>query len=183
MIKVIAFDFIGVLVNKNKLDLSLEEKELSSMFDSIFNDADYLIAARKILNKDSTIISVTENLIEKLYKTKDSNIFKKIKEIYPDIKIIISTNHLSFIRNYIGEYFDINYLDDLIISAEVHKVKPNINFYNYLLDKYNINSNELLLIDYNKENISITKKMGIPNLLVNEESDIINEIVMFINNY
>ena len=147
MIKLIAFDFVGVLVNERDIELTDVENKLERMFGPNLNDSDYLIEARKLLEKDSIIMNTTESLIEKLYKVKDRDIFKKIKEKHPNIKIIIATNHLSFVRNFIGESFDVDYLDDLIISAEIHKIKPNVDFYKYLLDKYKINSKELLFID------------------------------------
>ena len=126
-------------------------------------------------------MNTTESLIEKLYKVKDRDIFKKIKEKHPDVKIIIATNHLSFVRNFIGESFDVDYLDDLIISAEIHKIKPNVDFYKYLLDKYKINSKELLFIDDNKENVDSAKNIGISTIKVEKDTDIIQEIDLILS--
>lgn len=39
-----------------------------------------------------------------------------------NIKVIIATNHLPFVRNFIGESFNVNYLENLILSAEIHKI-------------------------------------------------------------
>ena len=138
MIKVIAFDLVGVLAFEKDIKLTDEEEKLERMFGPNLNDADYLNNARKIIKKDSIIMRTTEDLIDKLYEIYDRDIFKKIKNIYPNLKLIIATNHLSYVRNFIGESFDIDYLDDLIISAEVHKIKPNNDFYQYILDKYDI---------------------------------------------
>ena len=131
MIKVVAFDLVGVLVNEKDIELSETEEKLERMFGPNLNDADYLIEARKIIEKDSIIMNITETLIEKLYKVKDREIFKKVKEKNENIKVIIATNHLSFVRNFIGESFNVDYLDDLIISAEIHKIKPNLDFYEF----------------------------------------------------
>lgn len=181
MIKLIAFDFVGVLVNERDIELTDVENKLERMFGPNLNDSDYLIEARKLIEKDSIIMNTTESLIEKLYKVKDSDIFKKIKEKHPDVKIIIATNHLSFVRNFIGESFDVDYLDDLIISAEIHKIKPNVDFYKYLLDKYKINSKELLFIDDNKENVDSAKNIGISTIKVEKDTDIIQEIDLILS--
>lgn len=181
MIKLIAFDFVGVLVNERDIELTDVENKLERMFGPNLNDSDYLIEARKLIEKDSIIMNTTESLIEKLYKVKDRDIFKKIKEKHPNIKIIIATNHLSFARNFIGESFDVNYLDDLIISAEIHKIKPNVDFYKYLLDKYKINPKELLFIDDNKENIDSAKNIGISTIKVEKNTDIIQEIDLILS--
>lgn len=181
MIKLIAFDFVGVLVNERDIELTDVEAKLERMFGPNLNDSDYLIEARKIIEKDSIIMNTTENLIDKLYKVKDRDIFKKIKEKYPNVKIIIATNHLSFVRNFIGESFDVDYLDDLIISAEIHKIKPNVDFYKYLLDKYKINPKELLFIDDNKENIDSAKNIGISTIKVEKGTNIVQEIDLIFN--
>ena len=181
MIKLIAFDFVGVLVNERDIELTDVENKLERMFGPNLNDSDYLIEARKLIEKDSIIMNTTESLIEKLYKVKDRDIFKKINEKHPNVKIIIATNHLSFVRNFIGESFDVDYLDDLIISAEIHKIKPNVDFYKYLLDKYKINSKELLFIDDNKENVDSAKNIGISTIKVEKDTDIIQEIDLILS--
>ena len=66
MIKIIAFDFVGVLVHEKDIDLTDEENKLERMFGPNLCDADYLKEARKIITKDSTIIDITEYLINKL---------------------------------------------------------------------------------------------------------------------
>ena len=181
MIKVVAFDLVGVLVNENDINLTEVENKLERMFGPNLNDAIYLIEARKIIGNDSIIMNVTKTLIDKLYKVKDREIFKKIKEKNKNIKVIIATNHLSFVRNFIDKSFDVDYLDDLVISAEIHKIKPNSDFYEYILNKYNINSKELLFLDDNIDNINGAKKLGINTIKVEKNTDLVEEISKFID--
>ena len=180
MIKVVAFDLVGVLVNEKDIELSEIEEKLERMFGPNLNDADYLIEARKIIEKDSIIMNITETLIDKLYKVKDREIFKKVKEKNENVKVIIATNHLSFVRNFIGESFNVDYLDDLIISAEIHKIKRNSDFYEYILNKYNIDSKELLFLDDNIDNVNGAKQLGINTIKVEENTNLIEEISNFI---
>ena len=180
MIKVVAFDLVGVLVNEKDIELSEIEEKLERMFGPNLNDADYLIEARKIIEKDSIIMNITETLIDKLYKVKDREIFKKVKEKNENVKVIIATNHLSFVRNFIGESFNVDYLDDLIISAEIHNIKPNSDFYEYIIIKYNIDSKELLFLDDNVDNVNGAKQLGINTIKVEENTNLIEEISNFI---
>ena len=141
MIKVIAFDLVGVLVNEKDIDLSEVEDKLERMFGPNLNDADYLIEARKIIEKDSIIMNITETLIDKLYKVKDKEIFKKVKEKNKNVKIIIATNHLSFVRNFIGESFNVEY-----------SPKNRVHFLYCLCFKFNV-------INTNKTNILLPMSM------------------------
>ena len=181
MIKVIAFDLVGVLVSEKDINMSFEEEKIERLFGPNINDSDYLKEARKIIEKDNVIIRTTETLIERLYEVRDNNLFKNIKKKYPDIKIIIATNHVSFKRNYIGEAFGVTYLDDVIISAEIHRIKPNIDFYEYILNKYNIKPNELLFLDDNVKNVDSASRLGISTIKVDKTIDILKEIESKIN--
>ena len=71
---------------------------------------------------------------------------------------------------------DIKNIDDIIISATINKVKPNKDFYEYILDKYNIKNNELLFIDDNIENIKAAASMNINTIKVNKDTDILLSI-------
>ena len=180
MIKVIVFDLVGVLVSEKDIELSEVEEKLERMFGPNLNDEDYLIEARKIIEKDLEVINTTKVLINKLYKVKDKKMFKKIKEINENVKIIIATNHLSFVKDFIKESFNIDYLDDIIISAEIHKIKPNLDFYQYILNKYGIESKELLFLDDNINNINGAQILGINTIKVEKDTNLIDEISKFI---
>lgn len=181
MIKVIAFDLVGVLVTEKDIDLTIEEDKLERMFGSNINDSDYLMEARKIINNDSILMRTTEDLIGKLYKVKDENLFRKIKKKHNNVKIIIATNHVSFVRNFIGENLGVDYLDGVLISAEIHKVNPNPDFYNYILDKFDLKPKELLFLDDNIDNIVGAEKLGINTIKVNKDTDVYSEIIKFLD--
>lgn len=180
MIKDIAFDLVGVLVNERDIVLSNEEEKLERLFGPNLSDGDYLKKANKIVNDETNILDITRALINKLYKVKDREIFKKVKEINSDVKIVIATNHISFVKDFINNNFDTMYLDDLIISAEINKIKPNLDFYKYVLDKYKIEVNELLFLDDNMENINKAKELGIQTIKVEKNSNLVSEVELYI---
>lgn len=177
MIKYIAFDLVGVLVKEKDILLTSEEKKLEKMFGPNINDSEYLLEAKKIFNNDSIIIGTTEKLIDKLYEPREIDIFKKLKERYKNIKIIIATNHISLVRNFIEKTFESVYLDDILISAEMHKIKPDPEFYEFILKKYKIKPNELLFVDDNIDNINSAKKLGIETIKIDKNSNIFAEII------
>ena len=180
MIKVIAFDLVGVLVNERDIVLSNEEEKLERLFGPNLSDEEYLKEANKIVNDETNILDITRALINKLYKVKDREIFKNLKEINSDVKIVIATNHVSFVKEFINSHFDVSYLDDLIISAEINRIKPNLDFYEFILDKYKINANELLFLDDNIENVNGANVLGIKTIKVEKNNDLVSEIEFYI---
>ena len=81
MIKVIAFDLVGVLVNERDIVLSNEEEKLERLLGPNLSDEDYLKKAKEIVCNEKNIVNITKVLINKLYKVNDKDLFKKIKEI------------------------------------------------------------------------------------------------------
>ena len=68
-------------------------------------------------------------------------------------------------------------------NAEIHKVKPNKNFYNHILEKYSIQPKDLLFIDDNEENISSASEIGITTLKVNRNDDnLFEKIINIVRN-
>lgn len=182
MLKVIAFDFVGVLVNEKDIDLGEQEDKLERKFGSNLNDEDYLTFAEQTLKiNNKKAIDITKNIINKLYKVRDADIFTKLKNKYNNIKIIIATNHLSYVEEFINKYFDTTYLDDVIISANINKIKPNANFYNFILEKFNIKSKELLFLDDNVENIDGANKLNIRTIKVEKNMNLYEEVCKFIS--
>lgn len=114
---------------------------------------------------------VVRTLDESEYK---NELGKKLYEEYKEV--IIATNHLSYIKDYIKKSFNLDYLDDVIISAEVHKIKPNSDFYEYILNKYNIAPNELLFLDDNFDNVSKAKQLGINTIKVTKGTNLFTMI-------
>lgn len=173
MIKVIAFDLVGVLVTEKDIILNDTEEKIERLFGANESDEDYINQAELITNEN--IIDITKNIINKLYVVRDKDIFRKIKEKY-QVKIIIATNQIFFIKDYIVNNLDIENIDDIIISAKINKIKPNKDFYEYILDKYNIKNNELLFIDDNIENINTAASININTIKVNKDTDILLSI-------
>ncbi len=176
MIKVIAIDLVGVLVTEKDIDLTKEEDKLERMLGSNTSDIEYINKAKSIINDENEIIKTIINIFDKLYLVKDKDLLKKIKNKYPNIKIIIATNHVSFIRRYLENIYSKEELDDIIISAEINRIKPNKSFYNYILDKYNIIPSELLFIDDSIINIDGASILGINTIKVEKNTNILEEI-------
>jgi HAD superfamily hydrolase (TIGR01509 family) len=158
MIKVVAFDLVGVLVHEQDYLLSNFEARLERMFGSNINDDEYNLIASKLVKGD--INEYTQNIFRKIYEV-DRNLVDTYRKEYPDAKIIIATNHVSYVREFIEKNFDV---DDIIISAEIHYAKPDKEFYQYILRKYEIDSNELLFLDDNIDNINAMNEMCIKNI-------------------
>lgn len=72
---------------------------------------------------------------------------------------ILSNASMSFYE-YFTRHFDLSFFDGVIVSADVHIVKPDIRIYQYLLDKYKLVAHECLFIDDREDNVEGAKEAG-----------------------
>lgn len=182
-IKLIMLDLVGVLIFEKDNVLNDKEDKIERLFGPNLSDEEYLNNKINSIYDKNELVNITKDIINKLYYVKDKDIFKKIKNKYNNVKIIIATNHVSYVKDFIINNFNSSYLDDIIISSEIHLIKPNYDFYKYILDKYNINSNNVLFLDDNKDNIKSAGKMGINTILVNKNMNIYDEICKYMIKY
>lgn len=173
MVKVVALDFVGVLVKERNIELNKIEDKLERMYGDNTNDNDYLEMGRRITNDN--LIDMTYNIFDKLYEPVDKDIFTKLKEKYNNIIFIVATNHVSYIRSYIEKTF--KDIDDVVASAEIGKIKPNRDFYEYILNKFSINPDELLFFDDSSYNVEGALKLGIKAIKVNKDTNLYEEVI------
>lgn len=72
---------------------------------------------------------------------------------------VLSNAHKSFYK-YFPRYFDLEFFDGIVVSADVHVVKPDVRIYEHLLEKYNLNAEECLFIDDREDNVEGAIKAG-----------------------
>ena len=72
---------------------------------------------------------------------------------------VLSNAHRSFYR-YFPRYFDLEFFDGVVVSADVHTVKPDIKIYKHLLEKYSLKPEECLFIDDRADNVEGATKAG-----------------------
>ncbi len=65
---------------------------------------------------------------------------------------VLSNAGLEFYQ-YFSKYYDLDFFDGIVISSEVHIVKPDIRIYQYLLEKYSLKAEDCLFIDDQENNV------------------------------
>ena len=67
-------------------------------------------------------------------------------------------------------------LDGRVVSYEFHKMKPEPEIYEILLEKYGLIPEECLFFDDTKENVDAAKNIGIDAIQVFSEDMLIEEL-------
>lgn len=70
MIKVIAFDLIGVLAAEKQIELTQDEDKLERLFGPNKSDEEFLMVAKDKIGKDKPILKMAEDIVSKLYRVR-----------------------------------------------------------------------------------------------------------------
>ena len=181
MIKNVIFDCGQVLIRYN-------ETEIAAHYVDTPEDAELLGRigmARKYWNRfdEGTLLEadyleqVKEELPPHLHKAVENLVWGWIKNcpMIPGMEDIVrdvkkSGKKLYLLSNFnprlrTEPYPTLQEFDALVISGEIHKVKPDRGIYDYLLSTYDLVPEECIFIDDNPANIAMAETLGITGYL------------------
>ena len=181
MIKNVIFDCGQVLIRYN-------ETEIAANYVDTPEDAEFLgriAMARKYWNRfDEGTLSEADylgqvktelpeylhNAVEKLVRGWIGNcpMIPGMEDIVRDVKksgkkLYLLSNFNQRLRT--EPYPILSEFDALVISGEIHKVKPDRAIYDYLLTTYALDPEECIFIDDNPANIAMAESLGITGYL------------------
>ncbi len=171
MIKVIAFDYTGVISASGPIRSWLEKnldkkdkrflyyKRQSHKWDIGELDLENLY---KVLSKLTGVPS--DKIWDKFFKeqTLNHDLIDLIKQLKLNYKIILFSNHEAALLKKLLENHKITHLfNELIISSEHKLKKPDPKFYKLLVEKIKINKEEILFIDDSLKNVKAANDFGI----------------------
>jgi putative hydrolase of the HAD superfamily len=109
------------------------------------------------------------------FPPKRIELLKSLKSQYRTF-ILSNTNqiHYDFYTNLLKEQFQINGLEALVekayFSHEIGLKKPFRHIYDFIISKSDLNPNETLFIDDNKDNILAAEKLGIKTIWLKDNN-------------
>lgn len=195
MIKNIIFDIGGVIFDDGSKNLEIvlnkSEDETKKIMKIIFSGS-----FRKCLLGTATINNHIEELkvnypefadtIEYVLNPKNYNVtyplMKDTLELIGNLKdqgykIYLLSNITEASFNYINETIDFNkYFDGGLFSYQEGIKKPNSEFYERLLDKYNLAKEETIFFDDRSQNIEVGNQLGIKSIKFRTIDDVKNNL-------
>ena len=192
MIRNIIFDIGGVLLEYNPktyLDkLNIEESKRKILNDVIFHNPkwkdclngfitnseliEYVVNENQKYKREIEQILSKENLKYMLPPKQEMiEYYKSLKQ--KGYKIYLCSNITKDTYNYIKDSFEIiQVADGGVFSCFENISKPNVEIYEKLIEKYNLDIEKSILIDDTKRNIISANDIGLKGILFNNIEDI-----------
>lgn len=189
MIKNLIFDAGGVLIGYRWEEM-FSEKGISSNIanrigDGIFHEEGWnkfdagLITLEEIVddfcNKNKDIEKETRWFI-------DNAILMRVKRprVYEKLRILKEKGYKLFVlSNYSKRLFDLHLndigvrelMDGEVISYQIHKLKPEQEIYDELINRYSLNRDECIFFDDREENVNAAIKYGINAVKITDQNE------------
>ena len=87
---------------------------------------------------------------------------------------VLSNAAIEFFQ-YFPRQIDMDFFDGIVVSAEVHMLKPEIEIYRYLLESHHLKPQECLFIDDREDNVKGAEKAGLKGFVFKEDFDKVKE--------
>ncbi|MHA2398704.1 MAG: HAD family hydrolase [Promethearchaeota archaeon] len=106
------------------------------------------------------------------------SLIRKLKEM-KKYKLIalsnVNSSHWDYILKHNWDF--INYFDELILSHEIHLVKPNPKIFEYAIQKAKCEPTQIVFIDDGLNNIRAAQEFGIHGIKFTTKDDLIKELL------
>lgn len=176
---VIFFDFFGVLCTEIApvwFEKYYAKEEAARIKNEIFVHADIgEINEEETFDKMSKVTGIPSQQIKKEWKELihiNEELVAFLKELKKEHSIYLLSNAIgTFLRKILEENDLYQLFEKVYISSDIKKIKPNVEFYEYVLKDLGIVATEAVMIDDNPENIKGAEKAGISGIVYkNNES-------------
>lgn len=92
-------------------------------------------------------------------------------------KVYVLSNACNKFYEYFPKYYDMNFFDGIVVSSDVHTIKPEPEIYKYLINKYELAPEECLFIDDRAENVEGARAVGMQAVIFTNNYDEIAKMV------
>ena len=75
--------------------------------------------------------------------------------------VYVLSNASDKFYTYFENFLPLDYFDGIVVSADIHMIKPDRRIYEFFLSKYNLKADECLFIDDRLENVKGALAVGI----------------------
>lgn len=181
MIKVIAFDYAGVIApgpmtdwTKSNLDINGEKYKKYIEHAHKWDSGEMTIdEVYKVL---SEITGIPKDLIwDKFYEKSifNSGVVNIIKKLKNNYKVFLFSNFIAeLLRKLLEKHKLSDLFDEIIISSDYKMKKPSTEFFDLLIRTSNVKKSEIVFIDDRLDNVEGAKNFGIDSILFKDADNL-----------
>lgn len=179
MIKNIIFDMGNVLLSYDpeiSLNYYLDKDEDKAVIRrELFEGEEWEMTDRGELTDEELFCRVKERVPEHLHGALNNCVRHWMMCMFPvpgaldfcrdakleGMKIYVLSNAGTSFYEYFPRFALLSFFDGIVVSCDIHQVKPEPGIYQYLLDTYRLKAEECFFIDDRSDNVEAAERIGI----------------------
>lgn len=190
MKKVILFDFFGVISSEvspiffkryfNEEEAKIVKEEIMSKGDKgeLNEEEIYDLISKRV---NITPLKVKEDFKELIHINYE--LVNYIKELKKEYRIYLLSNAISsFLRRIIKENNLYELFNEVYISGEIKLIKPYKEYFNYVIEKEDLDPSMCIMIDDNKKNIEGAISCNLNGIVFTNNKDLKEKLDIFLKN-
>lgn len=187
--KLIIFDFFGVISNEISyywMKKCFSDSDARNIKDSLSKEWDLgNITEEEMFDKLSEMTGISPDVIHKDWMDMaiiNIPLVEYIKELKKNYHIVLLSNACGpFLHDILKKNNLYPLFETLIISSEVHLIKPDPEIFRLMLKRTGFDSRKAIMIDDNEINLKGAKEAGINGILYTSFEDFKRNITSYLN--
>ena len=190
MKKTIFFDCFGVIVSEIAIkwfDKYYDDKAIARRLkDEIFVPGDSgLISEDEAYSLMAKGVNITKEEVREFWYndiTLNNELIKFIEELGKEYDIYLLSNAISsYVRNLLKKNNLERLFKKIYISSEIKHIKPNKDYFEYVLNDLNLEAKDCVMIDDNPNNIKTAVSLGLNGIVFKNNDQFKKDILDIIN--
>ena len=159
------------------------EKARNLIRRELFEGPEWVEADRGMISEEEMYASVARRIPEKYHEELKKCVYEWIicmKPLEKSVKLCedarkwgyqtyVLSNAAQSFYEYFPKFYRMEDFDGVVVSSDVHLIKPDVRIYAYLLEKYHLNPEECLFLDDREDNVEAARKAGMQSMLFTED--------------
>ena len=92
--------------------------------------------------------------------------------------IYVLSNACNHFYDYFPKHYDMNFFDGVMVSSDVHLIKPDTRIYELLCETYDLNPEECVFIDDRPENVEAAKRVGMKGIVFEGDYKVVEKVIL-----
>lgn len=94
-------------------------------------------------------------------------------------RLYVLSNASDAFYRYFPRFAPLNYFDGIVVSCDIHIIKPDVRIYRYLMDRYSLMPGECFFIDDKEGNVEGAKNAGMNGAVFRGDFDEIKKVLEY----
>lgn len=196
MIKHIVCDMGNVLMNYDPT-LTIEqfcigEADKKLIRKELFEGEEWIKGDLGIIDNEERYEAVKRRVPEKLHGALRNCVYHWVDQMIPyeearrfvkemkqrGYKVYVLSNASTAFYDFFPRFMPLDFFDGIVVSADIHMIKPDPRIYHYFLEKYKLHAEECLFIDDRIDNVEGARSVGMKAVVFHND---FNEVINYLD--